>query len=186
MNEATFIGDFSDGPSAAALTSVDIELRALELVVHWRRCGLTADWLALFFAYDFEPEARQTAESILSTVINELLENAAKFCADKQRLVRVAVRHHGEFVSIETVNVASGAHAARLRETIEELTRSNLDELFTRRMQTKNAPGASGIGLLILKKDYAVRLGAKLTPVGGDEWNVEVRVELSLGQVEPR
>jgi hypothetical protein len=186
MNEATFIGDFTDGTSPRALTSVDIELRALELVVHWRRCGLTADWLALFFAYDFEPQARQTAESILSTVINELLENAAKFCADKQRSVRIAVRHHGDFVSIETLNAAAGIHATTLRQTIEELTRADLDELFARRMQTKNTPGASGIGLLILKKDYAVRLGAKLTPIAGDEWNVEVRVDLSVGQVEPR
>lgn len=184
MDRATLLGHFSQAAPMTALTGVELQLRAIELVAHWRRCGLTADWLAHFFAYDFAPNTRETAVSVLSTVINELLENAAKFSGDKQRNVGISVRHHGEFMCIETHSTAADGQVAVLRDTMDDLGREPLDELFARRMQTKALPGASGIGLLILKKDYGARLGVKLSPLSADEWDVQVRVELDMANVE--
>jgi len=66
MSEAVVVGYFSDSIESGALTGVDLELRALELVAHWRRCGHTADWLARFFSYDFDLETREAATSVLS------------------------------------------------------------------------------------------------------------------------
>ena len=53
----------------------------IDLVREWSRCGQTADYMARYLAYDFAD--RETAASVLSTVINELVENAAKFSTDK-------------------------------------------------------------------------------------------------------
>ena len=47
MSAPTIVGDFVDSTSTP--TGVDLELRAIELVIQWRRTGLTADWLARFF-----------------------------------------------------------------------------------------------------------------------------------------
>jgi hypothetical protein len=188
MSDAVIeFGDLTPAATTApALTGVEIDLRALELVAHWRRCGLTADWLARFFSYDFAPDTRDAAVSVLSTAINELLENAVKFCNNKRQGVRINVRHHGDFVRIETGNTAVDPHVRTLRATVEELGREPLDALFARRMQERAAPGSSGIGLLILKKDYRARVGVRLTPLEGGEWEVRVRTDLDIADVEQR
>ncbi|HXI58744.1 MAG TPA: hypothetical protein VNO55_21905 [Polyangia bacterium] len=185
MSTVIELGEVNDAGQAPALTGVSIDLRALELVAHWGRCGLTADWLARFFAYDFAPGSREAAVSVLSTAINELLENAAKFCSDKQHPVRISVRHHGDFVRIATGNTAGDNHVQRLRTTLDQLSHGSLEELFTRLMQNKSAPGASGIGLLILKKDYGARLAVRLAPLAAaGEWDVQVTADLDIAEVE--
>ncbi|HZL17003.1 MAG TPA: hypothetical protein VFG23_04570 [Polyangia bacterium] len=178
------LGDLPASPPTEALTGVEIELRALELVAHWRRCGLTADWLARFVAYDCAIDSRGAAFSVLSTAINELLENAVKFCNDKRKSTRISVRHYGEFVRIETRNSAISPHVGTLRTTIEELGREPLDALFAERMQEKSKPGSSGIGLLLLKKDYGARLSVRLTAMDGGEWDILVRADLDISDVE--
>ena len=175
------IGDLATaGPPA--LTGVVLELRALDLVAHWKRCGITADWLAGFFAYDFEPEARAAAASVRSTAINELIENAAKFCDDKLAPVAIAVRHHGDFVRLETRNRCDGARAGRLRDALAALG-GDLDALFAARIERQEETGASGLGLLILKRDYGARVGARLTPGAGDTFEVELQVTLDAEQI---
>src|SRR5687768_4810932 len=144
MSEPALFGDFSQADPGPRLSAVDLELRALEIVVHWRRCGLTADWLAGYFAYDFEIDARAAALSVLSTVANELLENAVKFCSDKQRPVRIAIQNHGEFLRFETRNRARAAHVSALRSALEALSGNALEELFAERVQHQAEPGASG------------------------------------------
>jgi len=171
LSETIVVGDFVDAAqSPPAITGAAVELRALDLVAHWKRCGLTADWLAPYFAYDFEPEARDAAQNVLATAVNELLENAAKFCADKRSTLRLSVRHHGDFIRIETMSVADDARTAAFRAVLEELGRADLAELFARRIEHPQEPGSSGVGLVILKKDY-----------GG--WDVHVQLSLDAEEV---
>lgn len=180
----TIVGDWSEG-GPRAITGTEISVRALELVAHWKRCGLTADWLAGFFAYDFEIDCRDAAASVLATTINEVIENAAKFCADKSAPITIAVRHHGDFIRIETRNRANATQAANLRAAMMELATSDLGELFARRIEHQSEPGASGLGLLILKKDYHAKLGVKLVPAG-TESDVHVQVTLDTEEVSGR
>jgi hypothetical protein len=182
--ESISVGEVADSPIPAAISGLELELRPLELVVHWRRCGLTADWLASYLAYDFDAAARATAQNVLSTVINELLENAVKFSADKQAKIRIAVTHHGDFVRLETNNLAAAPRALLLRETFEELGQGSLDALFARRIAESATPNAPGVGLLILKRDYAARQGVRLTPLPDGNFDVLVRVDLDTAQVE--
>lgn len=183
MSEPVVVGDFVDGAAGpAALTGVELDLRALDFVAHWKRCGLTADWLAAYLAYDFEPATRGAAVNVLSTAINELLENAAKWCADKRGPVRVAVRHHGDFVRIETQNVADERRSRAFRETLADLE-GDLDALFARRIEHQKEPGASGVGLVILKKDYGARIGARFAVRPDGHWDVHVQLSLDAEEV---
>jgi len=185
VSEAIVIGDFvdaADGPPA--MTSVELKLRALDLVAHWKRCGVAADSLAAYFAYDFEPDVRAAAVSVLSTAINELLENAAKFCADKRGSLEVSVRHHGELVRIETRHTAAAGRVLAFQGVLAELGRASLPELFAERIEHQKEPGASGIGLIILKKDYGARIGARLQPRPDGQWDVQVQVSLDVEEVQ--
>ena len=180
----SIVGEWSEaGPPA--IMGMQVSLRALDLVVHWKRCGLTADWFAAFFVYDFPVEDRPAATSVLSTAINELIENAVKFCSDKTQPVSIAIRHHGDFVRLETINRVDAVRADKLRLAIDEIITSDLGVLFARRIEHQAEAGASGLGLLILKKDYNAKIGLKLVPVGG-ELDVHVQVTLQVEEVSGR
>jgi len=170
--------------NAAPASSIELALRPTELVAHWKRCSLTADWISSYLAHDFEPKARATAKNALSTVANELLENAVKFRADEQTGIKIAAGRHGGFVRIETWNAAPDARARLLASTLEELARGSLDSMFAQRVAGGRVPGAPGIGLLIIKRDYGARLDAKLTPRSNGALDVHVSVELDVARLE--
>jgi hypothetical protein len=178
------VGGFAER-GGAPLSGVELRLSALDCVAHWRRCGITADYLASYAAYDFEH--RDIALSILSTAANELIENAVKFAADKRAPIRVALHHLGDVIRIETQNRATWRHAQALAELLDALTRGDAEELFARRIE-EAAPDSSGIGLIILRKDYAAEIGARLEPAPGEqadsEFEVTVQVRLKADEIE--
>lgn len=167
-------------PTGPVLTAVAVELHALDLVVQWQRCGIAADYVAEHLALSFAHHA--TARSVLSTVANELLENAAKFCADKTESIRLSARHMGEVIELVTRNGAEAKDVSALEHVFAELAGGDLDAAFARRIEAKSR---GGLGLLILAKDYAVQLGADLAPAAAPgRTDVTLRAVLSTQQLE--
>jgi hypothetical protein len=185
MSDTTY-GTLLDRPKDAALGAFELRFVPLDFVVHWRRCGMTADYLAAAMAYAFEQ--REAAASVLSTVINELVENAVKFSDDKRTEARVSVVHHGDVVCIEAVNLTDERRAGELHAFARELERGDPETLFLERVARTTRPGesASGIGLLMLVKDYTARLGIRVRAVEGGRSQVTVQAMLTPEQVEAR
>ena len=179
-------GTFVDHEPGRALSGVSIELPALAIVAHWKRCGLTADWLAAFMAYDFE--RRASATSVLSTVVNELLENAVKFCAEKTAPVALSFRHYGSTVRIEVRNTVDSGRADALRAHFDRLESEDTDALFASLVANASEKGSPGLGLLILRRDYGASIGVRAeTENGGtDARVVTVQVQLDVEEVEQR
>lgn len=169
--------------SSNELAGLELILRPKEFVRQWQRCGQTADWIASYLVHDIESSARSGAKNVFSTVINELLENAIKFCSDDPGGIKVAVHHQGGFIRIETWNTTSPARARLLEKTLEELDKATLDSLFARRVAGSDAD-APGVGLLIIKRDYGARVGAVLTPRDDGASDVHMTVELDLAAVK--
>jgi hypothetical protein len=184
MKGAIVIGAFEDA-SADPLSGVAVEMPALDLVAHWRRCGISADFLAGYMAYDFAN--RPVATNVLSTVINEVLENAAKFSADKRRQVRIAVTQHGDAVHVEATNTTGAERAEAFRRRLEEVLEGDPEELFQRHLEGAPSapPGAPGVGLVVLRKDYHAQLGARIAPTAEGLFEVTVQVRLSAQEVNP-
>ena len=179
-------GTFADDEPTRALSGASIELPALSIVAHFRRCGLTADWLAAFMAYDFEH--RESATSILSTVINELLENAVKFSAPSAEPIQLSVRHYGAKVRIEVRNPTDGARVDALKKHFARLETEDPDALFASLVERASEKGSPGVGLLILRRDYAASVGVKVESAEGrdDAAVVSVQVERDVEEVEQR
>lgn len=165
------------------LTEVALSLVPLDYVAEWRRCGDTADYLARFVAYNFED--RETAASVLSTVINELVENAVKFSDDKHAPARLLVRHYADRVQVDAANRTSVERAARFASVLAELVDGDPEALFARRVADPPETGGPGIGLIMLRKDYGATLGVRMTPSGADR-EVEVQVTIPSREVEQR
>lgn len=166
-------------PLPAPLTSIELELRALDMVVQWRRCGMVADHVADYLSVSFEHP--DVARNVLSTVANELVENAVKFSADKTKAIRIAVRHRGELVELVAENVSEARHVAGLEQLFAELARGDHAATFARRIE---APTRGGLGLLILAKDYSAELGAELVAAANGDTAVTLRVLLSTKELE--
>ncbi|MBT6119947.1 hypothetical protein HOH45_00600 [bacterium] len=135
----------------------------LELMSEWERCGLISDYLARYEAFTFDDQ--ELATQVLSTVINELLENAVKFSTDKNKIVNITIKHFGSFLSVEAVNNTDEKHALNLESYITKLKESSPEDFFFAQIE-KNAlvqsHNLSGLGLLTLVNDYEAKLGIKI------------------------
>lgn len=175
-------GVFDEG-TAPALTSTSVAMPAMDFVVQWSRCGITADYLADYLAYAFE--RRDVARSVITTAANELLENAAKFTSDKKAPVRIAARLSGDFLELEVENIADASHADALAAVLDALSRGEAPSLFAARIEANER---GGLGLIILARDYAARLGAKIVSVNGGShdpsFSVTVRASIAADEVE--
>ncbi|HEX9240849.1 MAG TPA: ATP-binding protein, partial [Anaeromyxobacter sp.] len=152
----------------------------IDLVTEWRRCGIISDFAAAYLEWAFA--RRSTARSVVSTVVNELVENAAKFSVDNRVHTDVTIRHYGEILHAEVRNEAAEGHVARLTEVLEDLARDGAEAVFRRRIE-----GRSGLGLALIARDYNATVGARVTPgctPGGK--TVCLRVALSVQEVEQR
>jgi hypothetical protein len=179
------IGTFDEG-AGATLTSTTIAMPAMDFVVQWSRCGMTADYLADYLAYAFE--RRDVARSVITTAANELLENAAKFTSDKKAPVRIVGRLRGPSLELEVENTADAKHVGTLESIISALDRGEAPALFASRLESKER---GGLGLIILAKDYAARLGLRIVPVNGSSngetsFRVTVRASIEADEVEQR
>lgn len=160
------------------LEELSLRFVPLAFVTEWSRCGQTADYLARFLAYEFGN--RENAVNVLSTVINELIENAVKFSADKAGLAEISVRQFGEYVSITTRNSANESQAESFREIAAGINAGDPEELFAQRILHPPATGGAGIGLIMLRKDYEAQLNVSIAPDAGQAGLRIVQVELMV------
>jgi hypothetical protein len=178
---AQTIGIFDMNPSPA-ITMTSLAMPAMDFVVQWSRCGMTADYVADYLAYAFE--RRDAARSVITTAANELLENAAKFSVDKKTTVRIVGRLRGPAVELEVENVTDAAHAEVLAAAVEALTQGEASRLFSERIESRQR---GGLGLIILAKDYAAQLGARIVPADSlGAFTVTVRASIPTDEVEQR
>lgn len=172
-------------PSGNPLSFVDIRLSAMDMVVHWRRCSLTADFLAGFVAQGFEGREAD-AELELSMVIDELIENAVKFCADVQEPVSVTVHNYGDVLRLEASNLCDLESAKALEGAIRRVLESDLEALFIKQIEESASDDrmSSRLGFITLCVNHNARLGARITKVPREEDLYTVTVQVLLDRHE--
>ncbi len=179
MSGETLLGRFPE-PPGPALVTIRVEVVPIDLVTEWRRCGILADFAAGYLEWAFS--RRSAARSVVSTVVNELVENAAKFSVDNRVSTHVTIRHYGEEVHAEVQNEAAEEHVRRLADVLGALGRDGAEAVFRRCLE-----GRLGLGLALIARDYHAVVGARVsagrTP-GGQE--VCLRVSMSAQEVEQR
>ncbi|MCB9670089.1 MAG: hypothetical protein H6734_11500 [Alphaproteobacteria bacterium] len=182
--EYTF-GTYDEDSDLPSISEFEVRFMPLDLVAHWRRCGMTADFLAYFLSHAFRNP--DSALGTLSTVINELLENAVKFSADKRVPVVLSLSHFGEVIGITATNTCRDAHAERFAGFLERLRTEDIDDLFVSQIEhnAESAQGESGLGIITMVKDYGASLAVRITPAeGGEGHDVVVRVVLNAEELD--
>jgi len=172
----------SPNASSGALSLVDVRLSVPDVVHHWDRCRLTADYLAGFLVP--EVAERHDVRMELSMIIDELLENAVKFCASNQEPVAVTVRHFGDAIWLETSNLCDKGHAEQLEASIRRVMERDIEELFIEQIETSaKTPDASGLGFITLCLNHDAKIGARISEATTDLYRVTVEVLIDRQEV---
>ncbi|MBM9579122.1 ATP-binding protein [Leptospira sp. 201903070] len=160
-----------------------LKLRPMDLRVQWKRCSLTADYISNFcsFPEKLDPDSSNT----ISIVLNELIENAAKFSKDRKGEILLELKYYSEILKIEIKNSMDEISKNKLENSISVLLNRNSDEIYLNKLKESSSKEVnSGIGLLLLSKDFPVRLGFLINEVSFGIYEITVRAYLDLNEVE--
>ena len=96
---------------------------------------------------------------LVSMVLNELIENAAKFSYENTSKIKINTNKQENKLIVKITNEVSKERWDQLLKICNELFSNDLHTLFLDRLiKLNNNKKSSGIGLIILKKDYNANL----------------------------
>lgn len=197
MDDRTY-GDFELVPADLVPEArFSLTLAPSELTAHWQRCGRVSDFVAGYIASAFAATAAVGPSGSLedgplftsiSTVFQELIENAAKFSRKRDSAIQVRVKHFSRILMYEVENTTTPAFAQRFEEYLRQTGEGqDLTALYLRTIEAHHESGAdvqrSGLGLLVIRKDHGVRVGVRFTEDASGRPSVTVRAFQTMGGV---
>ncbi len=158
--------------------------------VKWNQCSVTADFFAEYFAGVHEAGLvedtdRRDFVGSVGYVLNELIENAVKFCAGGTVEVDACV-DEGEFIVVVSNQIVATS-VDGLRNRFDELLRGDPQELLLQRVEENAANPeltTSGLGFLTMLSDYRAKLGWRFDAAPDNPANALLRTTARL-QVNP-
>ncbi len=130
------------------------------IICYWPKASEVANFVADFFYHD-SPD-RATRNNI-STILNELIENAVKFSSVKKHQVDIYTFHNATELVFQITNTISPEAWNELEKVYHEMENRDLKELYIQRIRDLNRKkSGTGIGLILLKKDYRIEINFAL------------------------
>jgi hypothetical protein len=147
---------------------LEFSLDSSTLKQKWRNNGLSADFMADYFATFFPGGTTQDEiKSMVSFVANELLENTMKYGDETSSIpARISLYLMQNKLLFVTQNSVRMNDIQRFQKLIVEILASDPNELYVQRLE-ENAlaenenEGVSGLGILTIINDYGAEFGWK-------------------------
>lgn len=168
------LGDYELTPDyLPAEGDLRFTVKPIDLITQWRRCGTIANFVAEYH----ETGETEIDKNIVSTIFNELIENASKYSTKRDSEIQVEVKRYNKILKMQVSNTSNQSYFESLINRLTLIINSqNLDDLFYDEMLKKESGDKqSEIGLLLIFKDYQVKLGAKLVEKGEDLFDITVQ-----------
>jgi hypothetical protein len=186
-DEVQIVGSYLEREGEKAISECSLGIRSDDLFRNWRRVSLSSDFLARYYSYYFPYRekargtlSRDSAENSISFVLNELVENTAKYsdAGDKSVSVRVWLLESVLLFSVS--NFITGKLCGSFLSLAREILTGNAEELYLKRLErnTEEGGGGSGLGYLTLINDYGIGLGFKFEKTGDDLFKVTVQATM--------
>jgi hypothetical protein len=182
-DERTVLGTWSEAEEGGSLSSAVLCLDSADISASWRRCSLTADFLARYYSYYFpyrekatDRISRDAAENTISYILNELIENTAKYSDSRETGVEVALHLREDDMLFEVTNHVSGKRAGDFARLAGDMLSGNPEEQYMAQLE-RNTEG-SGLGYLTMINDYGVTLGFKVEKRAEDVFTVGVQASM--------
>ncbi len=147
---------------------------SMPLKQHWRKNGLSADFLADYVANFLPMDSREESwagrkteiKGAVGYIANELLENAMKYSAgDTGHPISIALHLYSDkLIFVANNSLRPGPVLDKLRQTIEVLLDGKPEDLYLQQLEHNAASSdsnQSGMGFLTMLHDYSASLGWK-------------------------
>jgi hypothetical protein len=193
MDSVTVFGNYEEQDTKNALSSSTLLLNAQEMSNNWRRVSLTADYLAKYYSYYFPYKekalktlSRNEAENILSFVINELIENTAKYSNTPKKSVTIKLILEEKTLLFYISNYISNDNSVDFIAICKEIFENNTRELYIKKLEenVETGKGGSGLGYLTLINDYDIDLGFKFEKIQDNISKVTVQARMKYQEEE--
>jgi hypothetical protein len=184
---AQMVGDFREELGEKPTSHSILVLDSGQMFKHWRRVSLSSDFIARYYSYYFpykekakERISRDAAENSISYILNELIENTAKYSDARDKTVDIRVWLLQQEMVFKISNYVTPALAESFRKLAREILAGNPEELYIRRLErnTETDGGDSGLGYLTLINDYGIGLSFKFEAVQPDLFQVTVQARM--------
>jgi len=148
-----------------------------DILDFWIRGSNLANFISDFYYCD-HPD--KMVQNTISTVLNELIENAIKFSDQKKHPVDIyTFNKNNEFI-FQISNSISSESADSFPVLCHQLFDENLDELYVKRIENLyQSKSNTGIGLVLLKKDYKTDINFKFTTDKNNQKQIIVTVKIN-------
>ncbi len=182
------LGTYQEAPAEKPLSETALHLASTDMLQHWRRVSLSSDFLAKYYSFYFPYRekakgriSRETAENSISFVLNELIENTAKYSNTPETAVEVRVRLLERNIQLEVSNSVSEPLADEFLASMREVLAGNTEELYLRKLEAnlQEARSDSGLGFLTLINDYQIALGFKFQKTGADTCRITIQANMN-------
>jgi hypothetical protein len=161
-------GNYMEIPEKEDLFRLKITLK--ELLSVWKRCGVTADYGARYLSCAVKQEKQ--LENSASTILNELIENAAKYSASGAESVELRISSEKDRIIFQVDNTSDAEHFYAFRDFVMELTSGvDVQEMYLKKLQSIGAKddGSSGIGLMTIISYYGLKISCRFQDTGKHE-----------------
>jgi hypothetical protein len=187
-SKTEILGSFRERQAETPASEAALNLDSADMLQHWRRVSLSSDFLAKYYSFYFPYRekakgriSRETAENSISFVLNELIENTAKYSNAAETAVEVRVLLLERAILLEVSNSVSEAQAEEFMASMREVLSGNAEELYLAKLESNllKPKGDSGLGFLTLINDYKIGLGFRFEKTGGDLCRITVQADMS-------
>lgn len=155
-----------------------------DLIHHWSRTGLTANFAAAFFSF-IHPNDKSITNT-LSAILNELVENAVKFSLKEDFSITLNLYQYEDKIIFETINVISAEQHNAFKHRLTDLLDETVDietKYFHQVLENVQNNRDSGLGLITLLHDYKVKLGVVFNKAGGENYSVHVQAIINPEEI---
>jgi hypothetical protein len=193
VKDVEILGQFAEEAREKPLSQTSLVTNAADMLQNWRRVSLSSDFLAKYYSYYFPYKekakqriSRDTAENNISFVMNELIENTAKYADARDKTVTIKIMLLEDEVVFQVANYLTSGLAESFVNLVREILESNPEELYIKRLErnTETDSGDSGLGYLTLINDYGIRMGFKFEKI--DSELVQVTIQARMKSTEER
>lgn len=155
-----------------------VSMLPIDIFDSWDRCGDIADFVASYFQYSFRSA---NSKGIISTVVNELIENAVKYSRNKSSAIQLEVRKRQEHLLLRVSNLIPRNQRDHFVAICRDLFERDLEELYLEKLtRGRQDHTYSGIGLILLKKDYEALIGVDFFQTQENTLKVEISLEMNV------
>ena len=175
VGETLHIGDTIDFEYDAE-NYFSVNFLPLDFFDNWERGSLLSNFVADYFTHNFPGDV---AHNLISTVLNELIENAVKFSRNNSMPVEIVMKKRKNELLIRADNSLPKHRKESFVAICRNIFERDLDELYVEKMNSNlTDSGSSGIGLILIKKDYST--GLSFNFYSDKQNNARVRVTAKL------